>query len=248
MKISIITASYNSEKTILDSLRSVQNQRNVEIEHILVDGDSTDKTTEIIKIFSKSNNIFVSEKDLGIYDAMNKGINLASGDIVGILNSDDIYYDDNVLSTISEAFNSNPDIDIVYGDLVYVEQYDLNKIVRTWKSKSFYNNFFEDANVPPHPSVFLRKEIYNKMGIFDLNFKLAADYEYLLRIFKSKQFKSLYIPQVFVKMRLGGATNKNFANIFSGNIEIINAWKKNGIKMPLYFFIFKLAKRIIQFF
>lgn len=248
MKISIITASYNSEKTILDSLRSVQNQRNVEIEHILVDGDSTDKTTEIIKIFSKTNNICVSEKDLGIYDAMNKGINLASGDIVGILNSDDIYYDDNVLSTISEAFNSNPNIDIVYGDLVYVEQYDLNKIVRTWKSKSFYNNFFEDANVPPHPSVFLRKEVYNKTGLFDLNFKLAADYEYLLRIFKSKQFKSLYIPRIFVKMRLGGATNKNLANIFSGNIEIINAWKKNGIKMPLYFFIFKLAKRIIQFF
>lgn len=248
MKISIITATFNSEKTVLESIQSVLIQKNVEVEHVFIDGKSSDLTFKIISSNLKSSDIKISEKDQGIYDAMNKGISLASGEIIGILNSDDVYANESVLEKVAGIFQSNPDIDIVYGDLVYVDQHDLNKIVRKWNSKAYYNRFFENANVPPHPSVFLRRAVYDQMGLFDLNFKLAADYEFLLRIFKSNLFKSYYVPEVFVKMRLGGATNKSYKNIIQGNKEIVRAWTKNGIKMPWYFFPSKFLKRFSQFF
>jgi len=248
VKISIITATFNSEKTVLESIQSVLIQKNVEVEHVFIDGKSSDLTFKIISSNLKSSDIKISEKDQGIYDAMNKGISLASGEIIGILNSDDVYANESVLEKVAGIFQSNPDIDIVYGDLVYVDQHDLNKIVRKWNSKAYYNRFFENANVPPHPSVFLRRAVYDQMGLFDLNFKLAADYEFLLRIFKSNLFKSYYVPEVFVKMRLGGATNKSYKNIIQGNKEIVRAWTKNGIKMPWYFFPSKFLKRFSQFF
>lgn len=248
MKISIITATFNSEKTVLESIQSVLIQKNVEVEHVFIDGKSSDLTFKIIISNLKSSDIKISEKDQGIYDAMNKGISLASGDIIGILNSDDVYANESVLEKVAGIFQSNSDVDIVYGDLVYVDQHDLNKIVRKWNSKAYYDRFFENANVPPHPSVFLRRAVYDQMGLFDLNFKLAADYEFLLRIFKSNLFKSHYVPEVFVKMRLGGATNKSYENIIQGNKEIVHAWTKNGIKMPWYFFPLKFLKRFSQFF
>ncbi len=248
MKISIITATFNSEKTVLESIQSVLIQKNVEVEHVFIDGNSSDLTFKIISSNLKSSDIKISEKDQGIYDAMNKGIGLASGDIIGILNSDDVYANESVLEKVAGIFQSNPDIDIVYGDLVYVDQHDLNKIVRKWNSKAYYDRFFENANVPPHPSVFLRRAVYDQMGLFDLNFKLAADYEFLLRIFQRNLFKSYYVPEVFVKMRLGGATNKSYKNIIQGNKEIVRAWTKNGIKMPWYFFPSKFLKRFSQFF
>jgi glycosyltransferase involved in cell wall biosynthesis len=248
MKISVITVCFNSEKTILDSLNSVINQKGVELEQIFIDGKSSDSTIDLIKPFLNDTVILISEKDYGIYDAMNKGIQTASGDVIGLLNSDDVYYNESVLENVSEIFRTNPQIDIVYGDLVYVAQNNLNKIVRKWISKPYYERFFEHANVPPHPSVFLRKSVYEKMGLFDLNFKLAADYEFLLRIFKNNLFQSLYVSDVFVKMRLGGATNKNFNNILLGNKEIYNAWSKNGLKLPWYFFLLKIVKRFSQYF
>jgi len=232
----------------LESIQSVLIQKNVEVEHVFIDGKSSDLTFKIIISNLKSSDIKISEKDQGIYDAMNKGISLASGDIIGILNSDDVYANESVLEKVAGIFQSNSDVDIVYGDLVYVDQHDLNKIVRKWNSKAYYDRFFENANVPPHPSVFLRRAVYDQMGLFDLNFKLAADYEFLLRIFKSNLFKSHYVPEVFVKMRLGGATNKSYENIIQGNKEIVHAWTKNGIKMPWYFFPLKFLKRFSQFF
>lgn len=232
----------------MESIQSVLIQKNVEVEHVFIDGKSSDLTFKIIISNLKSSDIKISEKDQGIYDAMNKGISLASGDIIGILNSDDVYANESVLEKVAGIFQSNSDVDIVYGDLVYVDQHDLNKIVRKWNSKAYYDRFFENANVPPHPSVFLRRAVYDQMGLFDLNFKLAADYEFLLRIFKSNLFKSHYVPEVFVKMRLGGATNKSYENIIQGNKEIVHAWTKNGIKMPWYFFPLKFLKRFSQFF
>jgi len=247
MKISIITVVYNNEKTIEDAIQSVLAQSYPNIEYVIIDGKSTDGTIDTIFKYKANISKIISEKDSGIYDAMNKGIALANGDVVGILNSDDVYTNEYVLKRISEIFLSRPDIDIVYGDLIYVEQNDLNKIVRKWVSKPYNQRFFEHANVPPHPSVFLRKSVYQKMGLFDLNFKLAADYEFLLRIFKSNLFKSLYVSDVFVKMRLGGASNKNFNNILLGNKDIYNAWQKNGLKIPWYFFPLKIVKRFSQY-
>lgn len=247
MKISIITATYNSAKTISDCIASVNTQSYPNIEHIIIDGLSGDKTISIIK--SQSNRVekIISEPDSGIYDAMNKGVRLASGDIIGLLNSDDIYSDENVLSDVMKCFNDDPDLDILYGNLVYVKTNEPNKIVRNWISKPYYLLFFEHGNVPPHPAVFLRSNVYKNAGLFELQYKFAADYEFMFRIFKKFNFKSMYINRLMVKMRLGGETNKSFKNILNGNKEILKAWKNNSLKPPLTLMLLRFIKRIVQF-
>lgn len=247
MKISIITVVYNNAFTIEDTILSIKNQSYKNIEYIIIDGGSTDGTLEIINKYKNDIDIFVSEKDCGIYDAMNKGVNLATGDIIGILNSDDIYFNNNVIETVIKTFINENDLDILYGNLVYVKQNDINHIVRNWTSKSYYEKYFDYGNVPPHPSLFVKKHVYEKSGSFNLTFKLAADYEFMLRIFKSKFYKNKYIPITIVKMRLGGATNKNLKNIINGNKEILNAWRTNKLSSPIFLMFFKFIKRITQF-
>ena len=246
LKISIITATFNSAGTLEDTLRSVMEQTYPNIEHIIVDGGSTDKT---ISICSKYSHIarLVSEPDKGIYDAMNKGVRLATGDIIGILNSDDVYADKDVISEVMQMFSGNRVLDILYGDLVYVATNDLDKIVRRWRSKPYYPNFFRDANVPPHPTLFVKSQVYKDAGLFDLELRLAADYEFMLRVFTKHQFTSGYIPQLIVKLRLGGATNKTFGNIVNGNKEILKAWRKNGLNPPVKLMPLRVLKRLIQF-
>lgn len=247
MKISIITVVFNNEKTIKQAIESVLSQSYNNIEYIVIDGNSVDNTVEIINEFKDKLAFFISEKDKGIYDAMNKGVNAATGDVIGILNSDDLYQDNNVLEMVMNQFNQNPSIDIVYGDLVYVKSDNLDKIVRNWKSKTYFNNFFENGNVPPHPSLFVKKGVYEKAGLFNLDFKLAADYEFMLRIFKKNSFNSKYINRVIVKMRLGGATNQSFSNIKRQNIEILKAWNHNELKVPFLLMLLRFFKRLIQF-
>jgi glycosyltransferase involved in cell wall biosynthesis len=247
MKLSIITVVFNNEKTIKDAIESVLKQTYENIEYVVIDGNSSDKTVSIIREYENKLGFFNSEKDNGIYDAMNKGILVANGDVIGILNSDDLYQDDTVIQTVMNQFLQNPTLDIVYGDLVYVRSDDVNKIVRHWKSYSYYNSFFENGNVPPHPSLFVRRSVYQKAGLFDLDFKLAADYEFMLRIFKKYNFNSKYINRVIVKMRLGGATNQSFLNIKRQNIEILNAWKKNSLRIPILLMPLRLIKRLGQF-
>lgn len=247
MKLSIITVVFNNEKTIKDAIESVLKQTYENIEHVVIDGNSSDKTVSIIREYENKLGFFNSEKDNGIYDAMNKGILAANGDVIGILNSDDLYQDDTVIQTVMNQFLQNPTLDIVYGDLVYVKSDNVNKIVRHWKSYSYYNSFFENGNVPPHPSLFVRRSVYQKAGLFDLDFKLAADYEFMLRIFKKYNFNSKYINRVIVKMRLGGATNQSFLNIKRQNIEILNAWKKNSLRIPILLMPLRLIKRLGQF-
>lgn len=247
MKLSIITVVFNNEKTIKDAIESVLKQTYENIEHVVIDGNSSDKTVSIIRKYENKLGFFNSEKDNGIYDAMNKGILAANGDVIGILNSDDLYQDDTVIQTVMNQFLQNPTLDIVYGDLVYVKSDNVNKIVRHWKSYSYYNSFFENGNVPPHPSLFVRRSVYQKAGLFDLDFKLAADYEFMLRIFKKYNFNSKYINRVIVKMRLGGATNQSFLNIKRQNIEILNAWKKNSLRIPILLMPLRLIKRLGQF-
>jgi glycosyltransferase involved in cell wall biosynthesis len=248
MKLSIITVSYNSSKTIESTIRSVLSQRIPDLEYIIIDGGSTDDTLSIIKRFKGRINVLISEPDSGIYDAMNKGIKIASGEVIGILNSDDVYADENVLFDVWQNFISNKDLDILYGDLVYVKQDNTDKVIRNWISLPYFNFFFETGNVPPHPSLFVTSKVYEKAGLFDLQFNLAADYEFMFRVFKKHSFKSKYINRLIVRMRLGGATNQSFKNIFYGNKQILKSWRTNGFKAPLYFFPLRIFKRLIQFF
>ena len=247
MKISIITVVYNNDKTIRDAINSIFSQNYQQIEYIIIDGGSKDSTVSIIKEYQNKITKFISEPDNGLYDAMNKGLRLATGDVIGILNSDDLYHDKNVISAVMNEFLINEKVDLVYGDLVYVKQDYTNIVIRNWKSKSYYKRFFENGNVPPHPSLFIKKRVYDDVGLFNLNYKLAADYELMLRIFKKHKFNSIYINKVLVKMRLGGATNQSFLNIKNQNIEILNAWKENNLKPPFYLMLFRVFKRLMQF-
>lgn len=247
MKISIITVVYNNHKTIRTAIESVLGQHYSDIEYIIVDGKSTDGTLEVVNAYRSRIDQVVSEKDLGIYDAMNKGIALCTGEVIGILNSDDVYEDNEVLQTVMNTFIKHPELDIVYGDLVYVKNDDLNRVVRKWTSGSYYPTFFEEGNVPPHPSLFIKRNVYEKVGLFNLDMRLAADYEFMLRLFKLHRFNSKYLNKLFVRMRLGGATNGSIKNIINGNLEILSAWKINQLKVPFSLMPKRIAKRLIQF-
>jgi glycosyltransferase involved in cell wall biosynthesis len=247
MKVSIITATYNSSLTILDCVKSINDQTYANIEHIIIDGLSSDNTLSLLKSVPSRITKIVAEPDNGIYDAMNKGILSSTGDIIAILNSDDIYASNDVVETIVKQFQNNKNLGILYGDLHYVKKDNIEIVIRKWKSMNYYNRFFEDGNVPPHPSTFIKRNIYEKVGIFNLKFKLAADYEFMLRAFKLTELEISYIPLLIVRMRLGGATNKSFKNVISGNIEILNSWKENNLPVPSFLFFKKTLKRLAQF-
>jgi glycosyltransferase involved in cell wall biosynthesis len=246
MKVSIVTVCLNSEKTIRETLESIYLQTYPSIEHIIIDGGSVDNTLEIIQSFSRSK-ILITEKDNGIYDAMNKGVSMASGEVIGILNSDDLFENEMTVQTVMDHFRLNPEVDVVYGDLNYVNSKNVDKIVRKWKSKAYYIDFFEHGDVPAHPSIFLKRKVYEEAGLFNLDFSLAADYEFMLRIFKKHDYNSKYVNNVFVKMRLGGATNQSFLNVWKQNIEIVKAWKHNELKMPFLLIPLRIVKRILQY-
>jgi glycosyltransferase involved in cell wall biosynthesis len=248
MKVSIITATFNSEFSIIDCINSVYNQTYEDVDHIIIDGKSTDETVNLILNNKNRVKLLISEIDNGIYDAMNKGIAEANGDIIGILNSDDVFFNNDVLNNVVLFFKNNFEIDAVYGNLVYVKRNNLNKIVRYWQSFDYYPKFFENGNVPPHPTLFVRKRVYSEHGKFNTLFRLAADYEFMLRILKVKGVNSKHLNFTMIKMRLGGATSKNISNIIKQNIEIFDAWKLNKVLIPYNFYFVKLLKRIRQYF
>lgn len=246
MKISVITVSYNSAATIADTLRSVENQTYRQFEHLVIDGQSSDDTLLIIESNSHSNLAVCSEPDSGIYDAMNKGLRLAKGDVVGFLNSDDYFSDNNALQKIAHAFDDSA-VQACYGDLVYINQQD-GRVVRYWKSKPYEKGDFSKGWCPAHPTFYIRREALERLGLFDLSFKLAADAEFMMRYLEFGGVKAFYIPSVLVKMRLGGATNRNWQNIRKQNIEILMALRKNhiSVNIPL-FWMHKLFNRLLQF-
>ena len=247
MKISIITVCYNSEKTIGDTLRSVFEQKYENIEHIIIDGGSTDRTLAVVATAGAHVAKIVSEPDNGIYDAMNKGIALATGDVVGFINADDFYPGPTVLAVVASAFESCV-ADCCYGDLCYVKQEDVSKTVRYWRSAPFTLGLFGRGWCPPHPTFFVRREVYKRLGGFDLSFKIAADFELMARYLEAAHITSLYIPQVLVKMRLGGTTNRSLINIFKQNVEIRRALSSIGRRSSLVGFLSnKLFIRLIQF-
>ncbi|HTF30715.1 MAG TPA: glycosyltransferase family 2 protein [Flavitalea sp.] len=243
--ITIITACYNSASTIEDTLKSVQSQTYPHVEHLIIDGHSTDHTLELVKSYGHVAQC-VSAKDKGIYDAMNKGIILAKGGVIGILNSDDLYASAGVLEKVAKAFE-NPKVDAVYGDLQYVDSNDLNKIVRYWRSGYFSARNFYFGWMPPHPTFFVRSSVYEQTGHFNLTLRSAADYEMMLRILLKHQFKAHYIPEVLVKMRTGGVSNASFRNRLKANREDREAWRLNGLRPYFFTTYLKPVRKIFQF-
>jgi len=245
MRISIITATYNSAATVRDTLDSIRNQRHPDIEHIIVDGASKDNTLEIVGTFPHVTKL-ISEKDKGIYDAMNKGIGMATGEIIGILNSDDVYIDDRVLSDVAAAF-ADTSVMTVYADLQYVQADDLQKVQRNWISGPFKRRNFYYGWMPPHPTFFVRKEVYDRAGTFKTELRSAADYELMLRILVKHGFGTSYIPRVIVRMRAGGVSNASLPNRLRANREDRMAWRLNGLRPYFFTLYLKPLRKIHQF-
>ncbi len=248
MKVSIITITYNSAATVEDTLKSVVNQDYPNIEYLIIDGKSKDNTLQIVDKYKDKITKIVSEKDKGLYDALNKGVNSASGDIIGMLHSDDLYASNHVISDIVKTFESKPDADGVYADLVFVDRNDINKTTRTWESGDYEEGDFLNGWMPPHPTFFVRKECYEKFGGFNTKLRLSADYELMLRMIHKNKIKLAYLPKVVVKMRMGGASNVSFFVRLKANIEDKMAWKLNGMKPGLFTRFLKPASKIMQYF
>ncbi len=245
--ITIITASFNNSSTLPQTIDSLLSQSFKNIEYLIIDGNSTDGTKEIISSYSSKISKYLSEKDSGIYDALNKGIALATGDIIGFLHADDTYASPEILEKVSAAFAQSPDIWAVYGDLQFVSQYDTSKIIRKWKSKPFQKSLLAKGWMPAHPTLFLRREVYEKYGPFDTRYRIAADYDFILRIFSQPSFSALYIPEVFINMRMGGASTGNLKNLFQKSKEDYLILKRNRIGN--FFTLFqKIASKFRQFY
>jgi glycosyltransferase involved in cell wall biosynthesis len=248
MKISIITVTLNSASVIDDCLASVQHQKHDDIEHIIIDGASTDRTLSLLKSKRDQFKVLVSEPDKGIYDAMNKGINVATGDIIGFLNSDDFYASNNVLSRVADIFKKNSFLDACYADLIYIDYYDTSKNIRYWQSSKFISGLFSKGWCPPHQTFFVHRSVYERFGNFDLNYPIASDVELMMRLLEVQKIKTRYIPEIWIKMRLGGTTNKNFKNIVRQNKEVLYALKKHNLSFNwISFFVHKIINRSLQF-
>jgi glycosyltransferase len=246
MKISIITVSYNSKDTLEETIRSVLAQDCKDIEYIIIDGGSSDGTVDIIRRYEKNIFYWVSEKDKGVYEAMNKGLKRATGDVIGFLNSDDLYASADVIRTVKEVFLSL-NVDSCYGDLVYVERENPEKIIRYWKSSPYRIGSFKLGWMLPHPTFFVRRNIYEKYGGFLPFFKISGDYEIMLRFLEKYRISSYYIPKVLVKMRWGGKSNRNVKYLVIKMLEDYKAWKVNRLPMGIYTILFKNFRKIPQF-
>lgn len=246
MKVSIITVVYNAASTIEDTITSVLNQSYPNIEYIIVDGQSNDGSIDIIKKYSNKISKFKSEKDEGIYDAMNKGIAMATGDVIGILNADDVYEHSDVIKNIVDKFQEkNPDA--VYADLKYVMKDDLNKVIRYWKSGKYRDGKFLYGWMPPHPTFFVKKDTYNKLGLYRTDLKSASDYELMLRFIHVNKINIDYLPEVIIRMREGGVSNHSIKNRLNANKEDRKAWELNNIKPGPFTLILKPLSKLLQF-
>lgn len=245
MKVSIITITYNSGATLRDTIDSVVNQTYPNIEYIIVDGLSKDNTMTIVDGYRDKIAKVISEKDHGLYDALNKGIAAANGDIVGIIHSDDFYTTNTVIEKVVKLM-SETNSDGLYADLYYVDKDDTNRIFRKWKSGLYKHGMFFNGWMPPHPTFFVKKEIYKKYGSFNLRLKSAADYELMLRFIHKHHIKLAYLPEFIIKMRVGGKSNMSLKNRIRANQEDRKAWKINGLKPKVYTLYAKPLRKIIQ--
>ena len=245
MKISLITATYNSADTLRDTLQCIQEQDHPDIEHIIIDGKSTDNTLQIAEAFPHIAKI-ISEKDKGIYDAMNKGIATATGEVIGILNSDDVYAHHGVISKIAQTFE-DPAAQCSYADLQFVQRDDLYKVIRTWNAGEYHKKSFYYGWMPPHPTFFVRRKVYDKAGLFNLEMGSAADYELMLRILLKHEIPAVYIKQVITKMRVGGVSTASLKNRIKANHRDRQAWKVNGLDPYFFTLYMKPLRKLGQF-
>ena len=241
LKISIITAVYNNQKTIKSAIDSVLSQKYPFIEYIVIDGASNDGTLSVLNKNKANIDLLISEVDEGVYDAFNKGIKYATGDVIGFLHADDVYENSDVLTKIASVFE-NSDNDALYGDLVYVKSNNLKKVIRYWKAGNYTKKSFYRGWMPPHPTLFIRKSIYSKFGGFNSKYKISADYDLILRFLFTKKIKTSYIQEVLVRMRNGGLSNRSFKNIYIKTSEDFLILKENKVGSFLTVFLKNLRK------
>jgi glycosyltransferase involved in cell wall biosynthesis len=245
MKVSIITVVYNNAKTIVSAIESVLAQRYTNREYIIIDGGSTDGTLAKIAAYGDQIDMVLSEPDHGIFEAMNKGLSMATGDVIAFLNSDDFYADNHVIEKVVELMHGN-DVDAVFGDLHYVRSDNIRKVFRYWKSGVYKTGSFLYGWMPPHPAFFVKKHVYDRYGKFNTGFKIAADYELMLRFLHINKINVNYLPQVLVKMRTGGVSNSGLKNRFLANLEDRKAWAINGVKPYFFTLYLKPFRKVLQ--
>ena len=241
----MVTVVYNAENTIARCIESVIKQKKIDLEYIIIDGGSTDNTLQIIAQYKSAISFFISEPDKGIYDAMNKGIKMATGDIVGVLNADDHFADDTVLYSVIQAF-TDLEIDVLYGNLYFVDGND--KIVRKWRSKRCGNNSFNRGFMPPHPTFYSKRQLFEKLGFYSIEYGSAADYELMVRFMHRNKVHSFYLDKIMVIMRAGGVSNKNLKNRLQAWRHDLRAMRENKISFPLFAMLLKPLQKINQFF
>jgi glycosyltransferase len=246
LKISIITAVFNRERTVAEAMESVLNQTYANIEYIVIDGMSDDGTQRVIEKYRDRIDQYVREPDKGIYDALNKGIRLATGDVIGFLHADDLLAHNEVIASIARQFNSTS-ADAVYGELLYIDQQDQERIIRYWKSQKYLRNRFFYGWMPPHPTCYIKRKCYEQFGVFDDTMSISADYELLVRLFVKHEITASFLRDILVKMRVGGKSNASLKNRRLANREDATAWSKNGLKAPMGLRFTKPIRKLSQF-
>lgn len=247
MKVSVITATYNRGISIERSINSVKSQDYSNVELVVVDGNSDDDTVSKVEALLGINDIFVTEKDNGIYDALNKGINLSSGDIIGFMHSDDMYADNRVISSVVDIFNDNDNTDIVYGDACFFSGTSHEKVTRVYRSDSLSLKNLSWGKMPSHTAMFVRKTVYQKYGLFKTSYRIAGDYEFLCRLMKAAEVNAVYSPALFVKMQSGGVSTGGLSNTILLNKEVLSACAENGIYSNLFMILSKYPSKLLQF-
>jgi len=245
--ITIITVVYNGANTIGETLQSVCAQTYPDIEHIVIDGASSDQTLSIVRTFPHVKKI-VSETDNGPYDAMNKGIALAKGALIGILNADDVYANNKVIEKVAHLFQQDDSLDLLYGNIEYFDTKQPGKILRYWQTKPYYETFFEDGEVPPHPSLFVKKAVYQTIGKYNPTFKISGDYDFMFRALKIHNYKSYFLAETMVKMRLGGISTSGVKSYWISTKELMKVWRINGFTYPPKLLVLRPIKKIWQYY
>lgn len=247
MKVSVILATYNRAATVLRAVLSIKSQTYTNIQMIVVDGDSQDDTVSIVEPFLSGDDVLQSEPDAGIYDALNKGLALATGDIIAFLHSDDLFFDDNIIATVVAAFSESR-VDLVYGDISFFSGTDVTKVKRRYRSDEFTERNLAWGHMPAHPGIFIRREIYDEVGLFETDYAIAADYEFLCRVIKHPNLKTLYLRSILVRMQLGGISTRGFKSTLILNREVIRALRSNGIYTNILMILSKYPRKILQYF
>ncbi|MCH7534990.1 MAG: glycosyltransferase [Bacteroidetes bacterium] len=246
MKVSIVTISYNNGESLKQTIDSVLNQDYSNIEYIIIDGASTDNSMEVIRSYGDRIHRVVSEPDNGIYDAMNKGVELATGEVIGLVNSEDMLNSNDCISEIVKVFELTG-ADVVYGDLVVVKPVDQNKIIRYWRSGEYNRDAFRKGWMAPHMATYIKKKLYDQYGGYSPEFRISADYELMLRFMYKHKAKAVYVPKIIIKMLAGGVSNDSLKNYWISNYEVYKSWKVNGIRVSPFIILRKPLSKIFQF-